>query len=171
MYFFLKNDFINTKNKFPIHIFIDLSNTIYQHVQIMNEPENFHRPLCFFNTPASYSTHILFFYYIRRLSLDFCCKSTTIISQNPWSYTYIEEMPLNYFTDLCTKNLTKDNVMRFYEYWNDGLGEYSSFGEYFLCLLGRLVGTVLGIIVMFFLICCCSYSEKEIWPDLPFFRT
>jgi hypothetical protein len=122
MYFFLKNDFINTKNKFPIHIFIDLSNTIYQHVQIMNDLENFHRPLCFFNTPGSYFTHIPFFNYIRRLSLDFCCKSTTIISQNPWSYTYIEEMPLNYFTDLCTKNLTKDNVMRFYEYWNDGLG-------------------------------------------------
>ena len=56
--------------------------------------------------------------------------------------------------------------MRFYEYWNGFIWEYNSFGEYLLCLLGRLVGAILGFIIIFFLICFCINYEEGEWPDL-----
>ena len=39
--------------------------------------------------------------------------------------------------------------MRFYEYWNGFLWDYNSFSEYLLALLGRLIGAILGVIILF----------------------
>ena len=39
--------------------------------------------------------------------------------------------------------------MRFYEEWNGIIWEYNSFGEYVKCLLGRLVGLILGGLIVF----------------------
>lgn len=38
--------------------------------------------------------------------------------------------------------------MRFYEEWNGIIWEYNSFGEYIKCLLGRLVGFILGVLIV-----------------------
>ena len=38
--------------------------------------------------------------------------------------------------------------MRFYEYWGGFIWEYNYFGEYIQCLIGRFVGTVLGLVIV-----------------------
>lgn len=37
--------------------------------------------------------------------------------------------------------------MRFFEEWGGLIWEYNSFGEYLKCLLGRLIGLILGILL------------------------
>ena len=39
--------------------------------------------------------------------------------------------------------------MRFYEEWNGFIWEYNSFWEYIKCLIGRLVGFILGVLIVF----------------------
>jgi len=56
--------------------------------------------------------------------------------------------------------------MRFYEYWNGFIWEYNSFGEYLLALLGRLIGVILGIIIVFLLFSYISYLEDGEWIGL-----
>lgn len=61
--------------------------------------------------------------------------------------------------------------MRFYEYWNGFIWEYNSIGEYLKCLLGRLVGAILGVLILFFLLCFFYYYGEGQWPDLtPFWN-
>lgn len=56
--------------------------------------------------------------------------------------------------------------MRFYQYWNGFIWEFNSLHEYLLAVLGRLIGTVLGIIILFFLCCFLYYYGEGEWPDL-----
>lgn len=37
--------------------------------------------------------------------------------------------------------------MRFFEYWGGFVWEYNSLGDYLKCLLGRLIGLILGILI------------------------
>ena len=61
--------------------------------------------------------------------------------------------------------------MRFYEYWNGFIWEYNSIGEYLKCLLGRFVGAILGVMILFFLLCFFYYYGEGHWPDLtPFWN-
>ena len=39
--------------------------------------------------------------------------------------------------------------MRFYQYWNGFVWEFNSLSEYFLAVLGRLIGAVIGVIILF----------------------
>lgn len=39
--------------------------------------------------------------------------------------------------------------MRFYQYWNGFIWEFNSLGEYLLAVLGRLIGAVIGVIILF----------------------
>lgn len=52
--------------------------------------------------------------------------------------------------------------MKFYQYWNGFIWEFNSLGEYFLAVLGRLIGAVIGVIILFFFY---YYGEGK-WPDL-----
>lgn len=56
--------------------------------------------------------------------------------------------------------------MRFYQYWNGFIWEFNSLGEYFLAVLGRLIGAVIGVIILFGLCCFFCYYGEGKWPDL-----
>lgn len=56
--------------------------------------------------------------------------------------------------------------MRFYQYWNGFIWEFNSLGEYFLAVLGRLIGAVIGVIILFSLCCFFYYYGEGKWPDL-----
>ena len=56
--------------------------------------------------------------------------------------------------------------MRFFEEWNGFIWEYNSLGEYFRALLGRLIGAIIGIVILFFLACFFYYYGSGKWPDL-----
>ena len=56
--------------------------------------------------------------------------------------------------------------MRFYQYWNGFIWEFNSLGEYFLAVLGRLIGAVIGVIILFDLCCFFYYYDEGKWPDL-----
>jgi hypothetical protein len=56
--------------------------------------------------------------------------------------------------------------MRFYQYWNGFIWEFNSLGEYFLAVLGRLIGAVIGVIILFGLCCFFYYYGEGEWPDL-----
>lgn len=56
--------------------------------------------------------------------------------------------------------------MRFFEQWNGFIWEYNSIGEYLLALLGRLVGAIIGVAILFFLCCYFYYYGEGHWPDL-----
>ena len=61
--------------------------------------------------------------------------------------------------------------MRFYQYWNGFIWEFNPLREYFLAVLGRLIGAVLGIIILFLLCCFFYYYGEGVWPDLaPFWK-
>ena len=61
--------------------------------------------------------------------------------------------------------------MRFYQYWNGFIWEFNSLREYFLAVLGRLIGAVLGIIILFLLCYFFYYYGEGEWPDLaPFWK-
>ena len=61
--------------------------------------------------------------------------------------------------------------MRFYEYWNGFLWEYNSLSEYLLALLGRLIGAIVGVVILFFLCCFFYYYGEGEWPELtPFWN-
>lgn len=38
--------------------------------------------------------------------------------------------------------------MRFFEYWNGFIWEYDSIWDYLLCLLGRLIGLIIGVLLV-----------------------
>ena len=56
--------------------------------------------------------------------------------------------------------------MRFFEQWRGFIWEYNSFGEYCQALLGRLVGAILGVVILFVLCCLLYYYGEGHWPDL-----
>ena len=56
--------------------------------------------------------------------------------------------------------------MRFFEQWKGFIWEYNSVGEYFQALMGRLIGSILGVVILFFLCCLLYYYGEGHWPDL-----
>ncbi|MBO6030687.1 MAG: hypothetical protein J6T44_04140 [Prevotella sp.] len=56
--------------------------------------------------------------------------------------------------------------MRFFQEWNGFIFEYNSIGDYLMMLLGRLIGAILGVLILGFLICLCYYFGEGHWPDL-----
>ena len=64
-----------------------------------------------------------------------------------------------------TQNTTQPST-RFYEQWNGFIREYNSIGDYLSMLLGRLIGAILGVIILGFLVCWCYYYTEGHWPDL-----
>ena len=56
--------------------------------------------------------------------------------------------------------------MRFYQYWNGFIWEFNSLGEYFLAVLGRLIGAFISVIILFGLCCFFYYYDEGKWPDL-----
>ena len=56
--------------------------------------------------------------------------------------------------------------MRFYQYWNGFIWEFNSLGEYFQALIGRLIGAIIGVVILFLLACLLYYSGEGHWPDL-----
>lgn len=50
--------------------------------------------------------------------------------------------------------------MRFFEQWKGFIWEYHSFGEYMQCLLGRLIGTIIGFGILFLIGCFLNLSGQ-----------
>lgn len=51
--------------------------------------------------------------------------------------------------------------MRFFEQWNGFIWEYNSFGDYLKALLGRLLGVVVAIGILFMLGCFLFWYGLE----------
>lgn len=64
-----------------------------------------------------------------------------------------------------TNNTPQQNT-RFYQEWNGFIFEYNSIGDYLSMLLGRLIGAVLGVIILGLLFCWGYYYSEGRWPDL-----
>ena len=48
---------------------------------------------------------------------------------------------------LCIR-IKKIKVMRFYEEWGGFIWEYNSFWEYIQALIGRVLGTIIGLVIV-----------------------
>lgn len=56
--------------------------------------------------------------------------------------------------------------MRFYQYWNGFIWEFNSLGEYLLAVLGRLIGAVIGFIILSAYAVSFTIMVKENGPIL-----
>lgn len=56
--------------------------------------------------------------------------------------------------------------MRFYQYWKGFIWEFNSFGEFLQAIFYRILGGIVGIVILIFLVCYFYYYGEGEWPEL-----